>query len=202
MPAEDAATPTPASGRRRRGAVLENALLDAAFEEVMAKGYDAFTIEAVAERAETSRAVVYRRWPSKPELVAAAILHRGRQQPVRTPDTGSLRSDLITLLRQANRARAQLGILLSARLGAYFIETGQSFADLREVFLSGRESSVDVVFDHAIERGEVDPAKATPRVRGLAFDLYRHEVLMTFRPVPGEVITSIVDEIVLPLVTQ
>jgi len=42
----------------------------------------------------------------------------------------------------------------------------------------------------------------TPRVRAVAFDLYRHEVLMTHRPVPDDVIESIIDEIVLPLVRR
>ena len=60
------------SGRRRRGATLEKALLDATWEELVEKGYDGLTIESVAERAQTARAVIYRRWPSKPELVRAA----------------------------------------------------------------------------------------------------------------------------------
>jgi hypothetical protein len=54
--------------------------------------------------------------------------------------------------------------------------------------------------DLAVERGEVDPAKLTPRVRSVALDLFRHELLMTHRAVPDDVLASIVDEIVLPLV--
>lgn len=38
------------------------------------------------------------------------------------------------------------------------------------------------------------------RVRSVTFDLFRHEVLVTHRPVPDDVIESIIDEIVLPLV--
>ena len=34
--------------QRRRGVTLENALLDAAWDELVEKGYDAFTIESVA----------------------------------------------------------------------------------------------------------------------------------------------------------
>ena len=59
--------------QRRRGAALENALLDAAWDELVEKGYDGFTIESVAERAQTARAVIYRRWATKPELMRAAI---------------------------------------------------------------------------------------------------------------------------------
>src|SRR5664279_3898962 len=57
---------------RRRGEDLETALLDATWEEFKAVGFYDLTIAAVAQRAGTSRAVLYRRWPGKVELVAAA----------------------------------------------------------------------------------------------------------------------------------
>ncbi|GAB3917350.1 TetR family transcriptional regulator [Microlunatus endophyticus] len=185
---------------RRRGAALENALLDAAWEELAEKGYDSFTIESVAARARTSRAVVYRRWPSKPDFVMAAIGHSGFRLRVEVADTGSLRGDMVEMLRSANRNRAPLGILMSARLGAFYAETGRSFADLRETYVAGRRTGIDELLDRAVRRGEADPARLTPRVRGVALDLYRHELLMTNRPVPDEVIESIVDEVFIPLV--
>jgi AcrR family transcriptional regulator len=189
--------------QRRRGAALESALLDAAWDELVEKGYDAFTVESVAERAHTARAVIYRRWAAKPDLVRAVIAARGLRDTVPVPDTGSLRGDLVELLRSTNQLRGPvLAILMSARLDAFYAETGGSFADLREELLAGRPSLADLVFDRAVERGEVDPAALTPRVRRLAFDLHRHEVLMTHRPVPDDVIESIVDEIVLPLVLR
>ncbi|MCO6003758.1 TetR/AcrR family transcriptional regulator C-terminal ligand-binding domain-containing protein [Actinoallomurus purpureus] len=49
-------------------------------------------------------------------------------------------------------------------------------------------------------RGEIDPARLTPRIAELATDLLRHELLMTLQPVPEETITEIVDDIFLPLV--
>jgi AcrR family transcriptional regulator len=185
--------------RRRRGAQLENALLDAAWAELDEKGYDGFTIESVAERAKTSRAVVYRRWSSKPDLVTAAVGRWAQRDQVVVPDTGSLRGDLLEIFRRANRTRAPYALLMSARLGAYYAETGMSFADLRETFLAGRASTLDIVLDRAVQRGEADAAKLTPRIRGVAFDLYRHELLMTLKPVPEDVIESIIDEVVLPL---
>src|ERR1700749_3289295 len=94
--------------QRRRGAALEHALLDAAWDELVDKGYSGFTIESVAERARTSRAVIYRRWPTKPELVRAAVGRVGDRERVEIPDTGSLREDIVELLRRANRSRAWL----------------------------------------------------------------------------------------------
>ena len=187
--------------RRRRGAALEDALLDAAWQELVEVGYAALTIDAVAQRARTSRPVIYRRWSNKAELVRATIEHVWRGEPVEVPDTGSLRGDLIALMRQANERRSPLSAMLAYHLGPYFQETGTTPADLRAAVLGDRLSSFDAVIERAIERGEIDPARLTPRLRGLAFDLYRHETLMTLAPVPDRVIEEIIDEAFIPLVS-
>ena len=56
------------------------------------------------------------------------------------------------------------------------------------------------VLDRAVARGEADPAKLTPRVVAVPFDLFRQELLMTLKAVPDEVAEGIVDEVFLPLV--
>jgi AcrR family transcriptional regulator len=195
---ESAAGEGPA--RRRRGEVLENALLDAAWGELIDHGYDALTIEAVAARADTSRAVVYRRWATKPELVQAAIVHGMRPglQPI--PDTGSLRSDLLEAAKRVNANSARLGIALMARLGTYYVESGASFADLRSSILGGKSSGLESMLQRAVERGEIDPAKLTPTIEQLPFDLIRYQILTTFKPVPPEYVAEILDTIFLPLV--
>src|ERR1700735_4357265 len=94
---------------RRRGATLEHALLDAAWEELQESGYAKLTMERVADRAGTSRAVIYRRWRNRPELVIAAMRHR---QPVLSgaiPDTGTLRGDTLAVLRRASGRITEIG---------------------------------------------------------------------------------------------
>lgn len=188
--------------KRRRGKALEAALLDAAWEELTEKGYDRFTIESVAERARTSRDVIYRRWSSKADILRAAAARAGRQQPVPIPDTGTLRGDMIELLQRANRQRAQIGVQMILQLGGYYAETGTGFAELRSAFLSGRTSPIQTIIDRAIARGEADPDKLTPRVLAVPFDLWRQELLMTLKSIPDEVAESIVDEVFLPLVAK
>jgi AcrR family transcriptional regulator len=187
--------------RRRHGAELQKALLDAAWEELVEGGYDSFAIDAVAARAHTSRAVLYRRWPTKQDLVKAAIASRGFQQAIEIPDTGTLRGDLIEFMNQANGSRAQKGLVLVTRLGAFYSDTGTNLADLRQGLVHARSDAIDHMLQRAVDRGEIDPAKLTPRVRRVAFDLFLHELMMTLQPVPKHVITEIVDEIFLPLVT-
>ena len=118
--------------RRRRGQELENALLAAAWDELNEHGYDALTIDAVAARAGTSRPVLYRRWPGKHELVRAAIGYGVALDRAAPPDTGTLRDDVLALLRQANGTRIGLATLLTVQLASYYHETGTSLSDLRE----------------------------------------------------------------------
>src|ERR1700744_2220874 len=65
----------PALPQRKRGAVLEDAIREAAFAELTEVGYTAFSVEGVAARARTGKASIYRRWPTKPELVLEALLY-------------------------------------------------------------------------------------------------------------------------------
>ncbi|HEV7712899.1 MAG TPA: TetR/AcrR family transcriptional regulator [Asanoa sp.] len=188
--------------QRRRGQELEDALLQAAWEELRAVGYGGFTIEGVAARAETSRPVLYRRWPNRADLAVAAIQHYGRTDPVDLPDTGSLREDLIQVLRNASARRSDLAVLFSVQMGQFFTETGTSPAKLRADFLSGRPqpSGINLILDRAVERGEIDASRLTERIANLPSDLLRHEILMTLAPVPDATILEIVDTIFLPLV--
>ncbi|MGV1004233.1 MAG: TetR/AcrR family transcriptional regulator [Candidatus Nanopelagicales bacterium] len=185
---------------RRRGTALEAALLEAAWQELVEKGYAALTIESVAQRAGTSRAVLYRRWTTKAELVRAAVLHTTTRDSVETPDTGNLRDDMIAVLRLSNERRVGTSALLTYYLGAYFQETGTNFRDLRRDVIGSQVSPVDVVIDRAIARGEIDALRVTPRRRTIAFDLLRHEALMTLAPLPDAVIEEIVDDIFMPLI--
>jgi AcrR family transcriptional regulator len=188
---------------RRRGAALEEALLEAAWRELVEVGYGRFTIEGVAARAGTSRPVLYRRWPDRSELAIAAVRHFGRTEPIPTPDTGSVRDDLVSLLSDASKSRAELAALFSVQMGEYFAETGRTPAELRADFLQERSQpfGIDRVLQRGIDRGEIDPERLTPRIAGLPGDLLRHELLMTLRLPSEETIVEIIDKIFLPLVT-
>jgi AcrR family transcriptional regulator len=186
--------------QRRRGAVLEKALLDAAWAELNDHGYDEFTIDAVAARAGTSRAVLYRRWPGKPELVHAALVNAVRDHTVAAADTGSLRGDVIAVLRQANTRRARLAVILFTRLGGFYRDTGTNLSELAAFVRGGRADALDEVIERAVARGEVQPGQISQRVAGLPGDLFRHDLLMTLKPLTDEAIEEIVDTIFLPLV--
>ncbi len=185
---------------RRRGKVLEDAVLDAAWSELLDGGYARFTMEAVAARAHTSRPVLYRRWPNRADLAVAAIRHILYKHPVNALDTGNVRGDLIALLQQFSKNRALFAVFFSLQMSEYFSETNTSPADLRRSVLQGGHSQIDLVLARGADRGEIDRSKLTPRIASLSADLVRHEFLMTLKPVPSAVIAEFVDDIFLPLV--
>jgi AcrR family transcriptional regulator len=188
--------------RRRRGRALEEALLDAAWAELTDRGYDDMTIDAVAVRAGTSRAVLYRRWPNKQELVLAAVAHEAGKDVVVAPDTGSLRGDVIALLQQANKVRVRLATQLFTQLGGFYRQSGTSLADLSAFVQGGRDAILEEAIQRAIDRGEIQPEQVTERIARLPVDLFRYEILMTMRPLSEEAIEEIVDGIFLPLIEQ
>jgi AcrR family transcriptional regulator len=74
-----------------------NRVLDASVAELARAGYAAFRMENVADNANVNKTSIYRRWPSRPELVVAVVARMStRFREVPLPDTGSLENDLIT----------------------------------------------------------------------------------------------------------
>lgn len=186
--------------KRRRGAELEAALLDAAWDELIAIGFEELTYEAVAARAGTSRAVLYRRWPTKRELVLAAMSRKAPPVPNEPPDTGNLRSDVIALLRFIVRRMHDL-----APVRQVLAAEQEGDTELSAYLASrNREPGGDwmrTVLDRAAHRGEIDSAAPLPdRLVALPVVLVLHELLMA-RHTPSDAdLEEIVDLLFLPLV--
>ncbi|HTX83120.1 MAG TPA: TetR/AcrR family transcriptional regulator [Streptosporangiaceae bacterium] len=194
--AQNASSPA----RRRRGAELEAAVLEAAWDELRAVGYPAFTLDGVAARAGTSRPVLARRWSSRTELVVAAISQHAAVVMHDVPDTGTLRGDVLSALRQLSASASEMIGVLSFVFADYFDTTGLSPSDLRERILAGTPTRMARIIQRAVDRGEVDPDKLSPRIVSLPADLVRHDVIMNQAPVPDDTLVEIVDGIFLPLV--
>lgn len=186
--------------QRRRGEALETALLDAAWQELSERGYDELTMDAVATRAGTSRAVLYRRWPNKQDLVVATLTHYVKAETVEAPDTGSLRGDVIGLLKLANKRRIRLALLVFTQLGGFYRDANTNLAELGAFVQGGRDAMLDEVMERAVARGEIRAGQVSDRVARVPVELFRYELMMTLKPVADDVIEEIVDDIFLPLV--
>ena len=184
---------------RRRGSALDDALLDAAWAELREAGYAGLTMEGVAQRAGTSRPVLARRWPNRPQLVIAALR---RHRPVlsgEVPDTGSLRDDVLALLRRVSARFAEVGPDTFYGLAADYFADPALIPDFHaQTFHTGNEVMA-AILNRAADRGEVkDDIPA--RVATLPVDLLRHELLL--RPGDEDAISAIVDQVFLPLVSR
>ncbi len=178
---------------RRRGAELDDALLEAAWAEVKAVGYTKLTIERVAERAVAHKTVIYRRWPNRGALVQAALRHRLGLLAGDLPDTGDLRQDVIVIL---------------FRYRDYLVEIGRDIihglvsemADLSQDLYPAISDAVVIALERAAERGEARADRITPRIAALPDTLLRHEVLSPRGDASDASIAAIIDEVFLPLV--
>ena len=191
----------PDSTERRRGARLEDAILDAAWAELVERGYPGLTLEGVARRAGTSRPVLHRRWPSRTALATAALGRHLAQNPIAVPDLGSVRDEIRLLLRLlSDRARPDM-IRLLFDMQKDLADKDSSLAEMRTQLRAEIGSdAMQAVLRRASDRGEFAAGRLTPRITSLPTDLARHEMLMTFRPLSDEAIAEIVDEVFLPLV--
>ncbi|TDW19210.1 TetR/AcrR family transcriptional regulator [Kribbella kalugense] len=188
---------------RRRGAALEQAILQAAVDELMEVGYRELTMDNVAARAGTAKNVIYRRWPSRAALCIAAYRHMLPTGPDSTPDTGSLRGDALALLTRANdRMASPFGRILRQLLGDIQSDP-ERMRELRDQVGRAGVSHWLTVMARAASRGEVGQSALTPRVATVAVDLLRNEYALNgATAVSNDVLTEIVDQIFLPLAMQ
>ncbi|MGW1778369.1 TetR/AcrR family transcriptional regulator [Streptomyces sp. NPDC002143] len=162
------AAPARATSPRRRGAVLERAILDAALEQLGTVGWNGLTMEGVAAGAQTGKAAVYRRWPSKEDLVADA-LRAGLPRLDAAADLGSVREDLAALCRDARDAMfSRPGFALRSVIHECDPSQAERFQAL--IFEGVVEPTVKLlheVISRGIKRGEVRPDAAN----GYVFDV-------------------------------
>ncbi|WP_203809040.1 TetR/AcrR family transcriptional regulator [Actinoplanes couchii] len=142
------------TGGRVRSTEAHGAVLTAATELLEEHGYQAITIEGIAERAGVAKSTIYRWWSSKPALVMEAYTTTvARRMP--EPDTGSLAGDLTDFVehlyqgaRFAPRVRALRGLMAEAQLDA-------GFEDPFRAWVQSRRDVVLRLLTRARERGEI-----------------------------------------------
>jgi AcrR family transcriptional regulator len=99
----------PARGRGRpRSAEAEQAILDATLRMLGAQGVAGTTIEGVAAEAGVGKTTIYRRWPTKTDLIMAAISNV--VPPGEPPDTGTMAGDMAALAETQRRRLAGSGL--------------------------------------------------------------------------------------------
>ncbi|MEU6564877.1 TetR/AcrR family transcriptional regulator [Nocardia nova] len=184
---------------RKKGAVLERAIHAAVLSELSASGYAGLTLDKVAQRAETGRASLYRRWPNKSALVADTIA-RSLPAVERTSDSGDVRTDLLDCFEQMYRMLDGLGNLAFQALAAELHHGADSeiMAVVRDRVLEPRIQVVLDVLLAGVARGQIRAAAAVPVLARTGPALMLQHLLMFGTPPPRAYIEDIVDRVVLP----
>lgn len=186
-------------GPRRRGDTLYAAIYEATLDELAAVGYAELKMEHVAGRARASKGSLYRRWPSRAELVADAVYHTYPSHG-ETPDTGSVREDLLGCLRKfVSLLNSPSGEAIRG-LMAETIRNPDLMEAIRVRFIDPGVAQFLQILRRGAVRGEVRASAVTPRNASLCPDLLRQYFMVHHAPIPEQVLIEIVDEVVLPLV--
>jgi len=152
------------------------------------------SMDAVAERANVSKATIYRWWPTKEALALDALYHEWSGAGAAPRDTGTLRGDLLALLRPWAR-------LVSSRpyarvVGAFITKahTDPAFAgEYLARLVQPRRDEGRTILKRAIDRGEIAAGVDVEVALDLLYGALYHRLLHGHAPLDDRFVRSVVD---------
>lgn len=194
-------TSNPRRGPGRLDRTRDPGILDAALQGVAELGYDRLSMDDIAARAGVGKAAIYRRWPSKPVVIADAIAHwRRRQGSVEPPDTGSLRGDIEALVAAVpefdDAGLSTIKVIVGVATAA--MHDPVLAAALDDLVLSPPRQMIRLLLDHAQARGEIPPGRDLSLIPDVALGLNVVRVI-TGRPIDRVFVRRVLEDVILPL---
>lgn len=174
----------------------EAELLAVTLQLLQQNGYDRLTLEAVATTAQASKATMYRRWPTKAELVLAAFIEGVRAVAV-PPDTGTLRGDLLRLGESILDHCTQHAGTLRAVLVEVSNHPALSDA-LQTQFIDKRRALIRFILQQAVDRGEIDGAAVNDELWDLLPGYLTFRSVIPNSPPTHHTVQVLVDDVLLP----
>ena len=163
-------------------------------------GYDGLTVDAVASAARASKATVYRRWPSKAELVLAAF-NEGVRQVAVPPNTGTLRGDLL----QVGEICGQQVHQHASTIRAVLVEASRhpELNDaLQHQFIEQRKALIQHILRQAVERGEIAEAALADELWDLLPGYLIFRSIIPGSPPTRRTVQALVDNFIIPGLTR
>jgi AcrR family transcriptional regulator len=187
--------PTDTTSRRGRprSERARRAILEAAAEMLLDQGGGQVSMDAVADRAGVSKATIYRWWLSKEWLALDALLEWASAVS-RPRDTGTLRGDLLALVRPWVRdaRRRQFGRVIAALITE--AQADPKFAaDYRRHFVEQRREPMQAAFTRAIDRGEAPADLDIEVALDLVYGPLYHRLLHGHAPLTDRFVQQVVD---------
>ncbi len=179
---------------RPRSTAADEAILDAATDAFIELGWDGLTIEGVAASAGVGKTTIYRRYPSRLDLLLAAA-RRLSEEKDQAPDTGSLRGDLVasveSFLRMLADSRSGRAIPVMVAATARNPELATAYTE----FMAERRAASAVPIERAIQRGDLPVDVDVPLLLDLLVAPVFYRAFVTREPVDSTFIASLVDTV-------
>jgi AcrR family transcriptional regulator len=193
-------TDTPRRLGRRRDHTRDADILAAALDVLAETGYDGMTMDMVAARAKAGKATVYRRWPSKGELVVEAIacMKKNAIDTEHLPDTGTLRGDLVAMIRPHAIEDGERKLQIMAGLTSMLARDPDLVDAVTAAIVEPRASVNRIFMKRAIERGEIPADTDVETLSLLMPSMTAYRVLMQRKAVDREYLLSLIDGVLLP----
>jgi AcrR family transcriptional regulator len=179
---------------RPRSEKARQAILAAAAELLLARGLSAVSMDAVAQQAGVSKATIYRWWPTKETLALDALYTEWAGARPSPRDTGSLRGDLLSLLRPWARLASSrpYGRVIAALITE--AQTDPVFAaEYRERFVEPRRDQARAIFRRAIERGEIPADTKIEVALDILYGPFYHRLLHGHAPLNERFVRDVID---------
>lgn len=185
---------------RKRDATLDARIIEAAISVLAEIGFDSMTMDMVAGHAKTGKATVYRRWSSKAELVKDALIWMSRNSVElnRLPDTGTLRGDLLALIKPYSTEYSERKLSVLAKLGSFFSEN-RKIAD--EATAGIFEPWTDInrsLMRRALKRGEISATADIEMACEVINAVTSYRTLTQNKPFDKDSYAVLLDNILLP----
>jgi AcrR family transcriptional regulator len=185
---------------RKRDLTRDPEILQAALDVLSETGYDGMTVDMVATRAKAGKATIYRRWPSKAELVIDAVACMKRIDPETLPDTGTLRGDLVAMIKPHSIEDGERKLQIMAGLVS-MLSTSPELADAVNATIVDPRAAVNrVLLTRAVERGEIPADTDIEPLALLSPSMAAYRVLILRKPVDRKFLISLIDGVLLPAV--
>jgi AcrR family transcriptional regulator len=178
-----------APASHRRGEHVRRTVLAATFDELAENGVGSATVAGVARRSGVHETTIYRRWVTKENLFVEAMLSRSAEE-IPTPDTGSVRGDLLAVVR------AVIAYLTSpVGLAALHVAslTVDDHREARQAFWAGRLHALRPVVERGIARGELRPDTDAGLLLETLVAPLHGRLLLTGEPIDDQLGERIVD---------
>lgn len=187
---------------RKRDHTRDPEILDAALDVLAEVGYDRMTMDMVAARAKAGKATVYRRWPSKADLVieAVACMKKMDADPAKLPDTGTLRGDLIAMMKPHTIVDAEKKLQVMAGLVSMLAQNPEFTDAVNDAIVEPRASVNRLFLQRAVDRGEIPADVDIEQLAILAPSMASYRVLVLRKPVDRAFLMGVLDDILLPAV--